>query len=103
MTIIILSILLTPFVFTGLILYDSFAVSYNKRKQGDRREEAKILVDVLRTKRLERDLAVVENRAHLVATQEALAALRIEKLRRELGMPSETHVSAGSDSPAWYK
>lgn len=71
--------------------------------QRSRQSEARIELDRLRKQRLERDLTVVENRAHLVASQEALVALRIEEKRRELGMGAErtTPTTPGSDSPAW--
>lgn len=71
--------------------------------QKNRKEEAKIKVDELRAQRLQRDLEVVENRAHLVASQEVRTALQIEKIRRELHMlpdPSNTSPT-GTDSPAW--
>lgn len=71
--------------------------------QKKRKEEAKIKVDELRAKRLEFDLQVVENRAHLVASQEVRTALQIEKLRRELHMKPDpgTTPPTGTDSPSW--
>ncbi len=88
----IISVFLVLIPLTGLVLLGvviACAANNPDERLKRQREQAKLDVDLLRRKRLERDLLVVENRAHLIATQEAVAALRIEKLRRELGYSDE--------------
>lgn len=94
--IIALSILLTPFFITGGILWDSLAQARSDRKLKESREVAKLAVDQLRAKRLQRDLGVVEARAQLVANQSVMVELRIEEKRKELGLDRPA-----GDSPAW--
>lgn len=79
----------------GIVLV--FVVSYASKPSDEQRikmerELQKLRVDRLRAERYQRDLLVVENRAHFVASQEALLALRIEKARRELGAPHDPEI-----------
>lgn len=92
----IVSVLLTPFIITAGLLWDSLARARNDRQIKEARELAKLAVDQLRAARLERDLQVVENRAHLVANQSTMVELRIEEKRKELGLDRPA-----GDSPAW--
>jgi len=62
--------------------------------------ELKKETEKLRAARLERDLMVVENRAHLVASQTVKADLAIEVTRRELGYPADRGPKSG-DQGAW--